>query len=126
MSKTYKIIYIPKDGGEPEIKEIEGEDTTIGLEPLQTLVEGNIEYLPLSISPYSLDLYINGEGRFTHALNILIPLESGEGIFDLHGPVVVSKGDEDGNSIGLTNAECEALLPFFQHHRRMTEFGVRR
>ena len=124
--RKYKIIYIPKDGGEPEIREIEGEATTIGLRPLQQLVEGNIEYAPLQISPYKLDLYINDEGLFTHNLNIYIPLEGGGGVYSLHGPVVVCKGDGEGNTIGLTDRECEMLLPFFQHCRKASESRISR
>ena len=85
----------------------EGEST---LATLQTLVEGYIELVrpnPADLG-FDGDMWANEEGLYNpdFAVNPLASLLAGTRIV---GPVVITRSDDMGNTVGLTDADLEAV-----------------
>jgi hypothetical protein len=81
------------------------------LETLQTLVEGNIEYVPTdtTILGVSADVWINEDGlsHATFESNLLGSLFAG---MPLVGPAVVCRSSDEGETVGLTDDDLESLV----------------
>lgn len=104
---TYRIIHVCVDK-QPEVKEIEGGEKSIGLEALEQLVGGGIEFLPLYFGGEEFTFYIHEMGRYVKDCNRLVMSDNGES--DIYGDFVICSGDAEGNSISLGEKQAEKML----------------
>lgn len=90
-------------GEEPKVEEMEP-----GLKPMQDFVGGYIEAVRLSgeYGGAGVDLYCDEEFLLkSYAPNRLIRND-----LAIHGDFFISAHDEEGETVGLTEAECEHWL----------------
>lgn len=106
-----RLVFIGDDGTWREVH-VPGE--TVGLDPLQALVDGSIELLAASVQcrtgRRSVDVWMNDEGRLRqdfhrnpHAKALLGSLD------ELIGPAVVCASTFDGESVGLSEVTMAAV-----------------
>ena len=121
MAKA-KILKIPARG-EWEFAEVETDaDGSLPLETMQSMVGGYIERWSLSGHALDgLDLFLNEEGKlkmlsYNSKATILAEILFHNDV--IVGDAFVCANDEDGNSIGLSDAQELAL------RRRLNDLGI--
>jgi hypothetical protein len=101
-------VVVCRLGKPPEIEEIDN-----GLESLQGTVGGYVECLPLD---HRIDIWCDEEGKVKGLpANRLVGRKT-----PIHGDFLIAKCDEEGNTVGLTNAEAQRWV------RRAAEWPVGR
>ena len=118
---THKIIYMNDDGSPAELRDGEGDDETIGLDALQQLVGGNVEWLPI-VYEGVLEMYFHSTGRYAEKPNVYVPLE-GRGIFDIFGPIVFTSADAEGHTLGFSEERATELLGIINSWQRIILVG---
>jgi hypothetical protein len=80
------------------------------LRTLQTLVEGLIQYVPTDEDEAGIDadLWVNEEGLYqpTFSVNLLASLFAGQ---RLVGPAVISRANDEGETVGLSKDDFGLL-----------------
>lgn len=103
---TKKWVYVPEHGGAFIVSIGDNDDT---LKALQTLVDGLIDCVSATALPEGqvLDVYVNDEGLLNEfSLNPTASLLCERPIV---GPVVFTRSNDDGDTVGLTDADIEML-----------------
>ena len=110
MSKIQVVVKEPMK--KPEIRTIENT-----LKAKQEIVGGYIEYFPF-INGY--DIVLNEEGKLEHLpANIVIHHDI------VVGTIFISKANERGEDVGLTDEECEEVMNLLQEYTIETEEQAR-
>jgi Domain of unknown function (DUF3846) len=106
-----QIIYCAPNQ-EPELRNV----NNLNLDTMQGLVEGLIEPIYLSDE---IVLFDNEEGKYCCEPNRRIKLAHG---YDtIHGSFFISGMDEEGEAIGLTDAQAKEMMAFVQSLPQTTE-----
>ena len=106
MSKQIRVI-VCRVGQHPVVEQIDA-----GLDGMQAIVGGYIECVQLSGTLESgVDLWLNEEGRINGMpLNRLVKDDRGRN-WDVFGDVFISRHDDEGETIGLTDEDVAKWLP---------------
>jgi hypothetical protein len=103
---TKDFLYINEFGDALVVKH-EGDST---LRTLQTLVDGYVQCVPTNRreTGFDGDVWLNEEGLYhpTFTVNLLGSVFAGTRIV---GPVVISRADSNGGTIGLSAADLTAI-----------------
>jgi len=95
-------VIICKVGEQPEVTEIES-----GLDAMQAIVGGLIECVAITRdADGGVDLWCNEEGLFTCQPNRLV------GQTPIHGDFFLARHNNEGDTLGLTEADIAKWLPF--------------
>ena len=108
MSKIQVVVKEPMK--KPEIRTIENM-----LKAKQEIIGGYIEYFPF-VNGY--DIVLNEEGKLEHLPANLVFHGDMEIIV---GTIIVSKANEEGEDVGLTDEECQEVMELLQKHDIRTE-----
>lgn len=101
-------VVVIDPGQEPELRLIKNDYTGI-----QSAVGGNFE-LAAHIDSGSMSLYCNVEGlQLALPNNVRIPLTGGRAAIVV-GPVVITRLQEDGTTVSLTEDDAPVLLQRFR------------
>lgn len=103
MSKTLQVIVL-RVGKAPVVEQIPH-----GLEAMQKIVAGYIECVRLKGTPYEhgWDLWCNEE----FLLHDFQPNRMVGPTLTIHGDFFIAAHDDEGETIGLTDAEVRELMP---------------
>ena len=74
-----------------------------------------LEHVAVEVKGTKYDLWFDKEGKLRRKYNAAYPLIVGDIIYDfIVGHVLVTKSDSDGNTVGLTDRECEIFEADFK------------
>lgn len=101
---TIKVVVVEPGNPTPYVKEIPNE-----LDAMQEIVGGHIEF----IEHEGYDLFCNEEGKI-NGLPLNRPLYYEGQLYDIiAGTFFLSKADEDGEQVSLTDEEIEKAIKMF-------------
>lgn len=74
-----------------------------------------LEHVAVEVKGIKYDLWFDEEGKLRRKYNAAYPLIVGDIIYDfIVGHVIVTRSDSDGNTVGLTDSECEIFEADFK------------
>ena len=74
-----------------------------------------LEHVAVEVKGIKYDLWFDEEGKLRRKYNAAYPLIVGDIIYDfVVGHVIVTRSDSDGNTVGLTDKECEIFEADFK------------
>lgn len=119
--RTYLKIrasYATFDNEPPSIERVQS-DTSSGTELSFLRNECDcdwLEHVAVEVKGIKYDLWFDEEGKLRRKYNAAYPLIVGDDIiYDfLVGHVIVTRSDSDGNTLGLTDNECEIFEADFK------------
>lgn len=85
-----------------------------GLEAKQKVVKGDIQLLTFLIDGTEYDFYFNEEGKFIDECKECMALLHEGKLWDIiMGNIIVTKANDDGEDIGLTEEDMNKIEAFF-------------
>lgn len=117
--RTYLKIhasYATFDNDPPSIERVQSDSSENELAFLRKECDCDwLEHIAIEIKGTKYDLWFDEEGKLRRKYNAAYPLIAGDIIYDfIVGHVIVTKSDGDGNTVGLTDSECEIFEADFK------------
>lgn len=117
--RTYLKIhasYATFDNDPPSIERVQSDSSENELAFLRKECDCDwLEHVAIEIKGTKYDLWFDEKGKLRRKYNAAYPLIAGDIIYDfIVGHVIVTKSDSDGNTVGLTDSECEIFEADFK------------
>ena len=117
--RTYLKIrasYATFDNDPPSIERVQSDSSENELTFLRKECDCDwLEHVAIEVMGIKYDLWFDEEGKLRRKYNAAYPLIVGDIIYDfIVGHVIVTKSDSDGNTVGLTDSECEIFEADFK------------
>ena len=117
--RTYLKIrasYATLDNDPPSIERVQSDSSENELAFLRKECDCDwLEHVAVEVKGIKYDLWFDEEGKLRRKYNAAYPLIVGDIIYDfIVGHVIITRSDSDGNTVGLTDRECEIFEADFK------------
>lgn len=117
--RTYLKIrasYATFDNDPPSIEHVQSDSSENELAFLRKECDCDwLEHVAVEVKGIKYDLWFDEEGKLRRKYNAAYPLIVGDIIYDfIVGHVIITRSDSDGNTVGLTDRECEIFEADFK------------
>ena len=117
--RTYLKIrasYATFDNDPPSIERVQSDSSENELAFLRKECDCDwLEHVAFEVKGIKYDLWFDEEGKLRRKYNAAYPLIVGDIIYDfIVGHVIITRSDSDGNTVGLTDRECEIFEADFK------------
>lgn len=117
--RTYLKIrasYATFDNDPPSIERVQSDSSENELAFLRKECDCDwLEHVAVEVKGTKYDLWFDEKGKLRRKYNAAYPLLVGDIIYDfIIGHVIVTRSDSEGNTLGLTDKECEIFEADFK------------